>query len=128
VRALAGEIDGERDTAGKIGLLDVDQPLLRMQRVELLRIEDGFAGAEAHLRQPRALAQQHRKRLRRDLRIKRTMIAGADHVEAAPIMPEPGVPSAMTRVKPSRRPVELFGFAAATISFGRLRLSRSGTM
>ena len=54
-----------------------------MQRVEFVGVEDGVAGAEAHLRQPRALAQQHRKRLRADLGIERTVIAGADHVEAA---------------------------------------------
>ena len=53
-----------------------------MQRVEFVGIEDGVAGAEAHLRQPRALAQQHRKRLRADLGIERAVIAGADHVEA----------------------------------------------
>ena len=33
--------------------------------------------------EPRALAQQHRKRLRADLGIERAVIAGADHVEAA---------------------------------------------
>ena len=52
-----------------------------MQRVEFVGVEDGVAGAEAHLRQPRALAQQHRKRLRADLGIERAVIAGADHVE-----------------------------------------------
>ena len=54
-----------------------------MQRVELVGVEDGVAGAEAHLDEPRALAQQHRKRLRADLGIERAVIAGADHVEAA---------------------------------------------
>ncbi len=34
------------------------------------------------------------------------------------------VPSAITRVKTSSRPVELFGFAAATISGGSARLSK----
>jgi hypothetical protein len=38
------------------------------------------------------------------------------------------VPSAITRVNTSSRPVELFGLAAATISGGSARLSSSGTM
>jgi hypothetical protein len=54
-----------------------------MQRVEFVGIEDGVTGAEAHLRQPRALTQQHRKCLRADLGIERAVIAGADHVETA---------------------------------------------
>jgi len=38
------------------------------------------------------------------------------------------VPSAITRVNTSSRPVELFGLAEATICGGSARLSRSGTM
>ena len=79
----AGEIDRQRDAAGEIGIVGIDQPLRIMQRVEFIGIEDGIAGAEAHLAQPRALAQQHRKRLRADLGIERAVIAGADHVETA---------------------------------------------
>ena len=39
--------------------------------------------AEADLRQPRALAHQHRKRARADLGIERTVVAAPDAVEAA---------------------------------------------
>ena len=42
-----------------------------------------MAAAEADLRQPRALAHQHRKGARADLGIKRAVIAGLDAVEAA---------------------------------------------
>src|SRR5581483_6717993 len=80
---LAGEIDAERDAIGEVGLVDVNQLFQRMQRVEFVRIEDRLAGAKANLREPRAFAQQDRKRLGTDLGIKRTVIAGADHVEAA---------------------------------------------
>ena len=83
VGVLAGEIDTERYAIGKIGVVDIDQPLGIVQRIEFVGVEDRITGAESHLRQPRSLAQQHRKRLRADLGIERTVIAGADHVEAA---------------------------------------------
>jgi hypothetical protein len=82
VGVLAGEIDAQRHAVGEIGIVDIDQPLQIMQRVEFVGVEDGVAGAKAHLRQPRSLAQQHRKCLRADLGIERAVIAGADHVEA----------------------------------------------
>ena len=41
------------------------------------------AAAKADLRQPRALAHQHRKRLRADLGVERAVIAGVDAIEAA---------------------------------------------
>ena len=82
VGVFAGEVDAERHAVDEIGVVDIDQPLGFMQRVEFIGVEDGVAGAEAHLREPRALAQQHRKSLRADLGIERAVIAGADHVEA----------------------------------------------
>jgi len=80
---FAGQVDRQRDAIGQIRIVDIDQPLGLMQRVELIGVEDGVAGAEAHLTEPRTLAQQHRKRLRADLGIERAVVAGADHVEAA---------------------------------------------
>ena len=49
VGILAGEIDRQRDAAGEIGLVAIDQPLGGMQRVEFVGVEDGVAGAEADL-------------------------------------------------------------------------------
>lgn len=54
-----------------------------MQRVEFVGSEDRIADPEADLAEPRALTQQHGKRLRADLGIEWAVIAGADHVEAA---------------------------------------------
>ena len=72
-----------RDAVGEIGVVDIDQPLAR-HAARRVRRHRALASprAEADLRQPRALAQQHRKRLRADLGIERAVIAGADHVEA----------------------------------------------
>ena len=80
---VAREIDTERDAVGEIGVIDVDQLFQRMQRVEFVGLEDRVAGAETDLREPRALAQQHRKGFWTDLGIERAVITGADHVEAA---------------------------------------------
>ncbi len=56
-------------------------------------------------REPRALAQQHRKRLRADLGIERAVIAGADHVEAAGAVGD----DAGEHVEPSGRALRVGG-------------------
>ena len=81
VGILAGEIDAQRHAVDEIGVVAIDQPLQVMQRIEFVRCKDGIAGAKADLAEPRSLAQQHRKRLRTDLGIERTVVTGADHVE-----------------------------------------------
>ena len=81
VGVFAGQIDAQRHAIGQIRVVDIDQPLQIMQRVKLVGIEDGIADAKAHLREPRSLAQQHRKCFRTDLGIERAVIARADHVE-----------------------------------------------
>ena len=83
VRPEAAEIDAHRDALAHVGIVVVDQPLARVQRAQRLGGELRVAVAEADLRQPRALAHQHRKGLRADLGIERAVIAGADAVEAA---------------------------------------------
>src|SRR5579872_5597356 len=80
---LSRKIDAQRHAIGEIGVIRIDEPLELVQRTELSRIEGGFACAEANLREARTLAQQHRKGLRTDFGIERTVIAGANHVEAA---------------------------------------------
>ena len=82
-RTARGEIDADRNAAVEIGVVGIDQPLVRMQLAERLRVEQRVAVAEADLRQPRALAHQDRKGLRADLGIERAVIAGLDAVEAA---------------------------------------------
>ena len=53
---LAAEIDAQRDAVDKVGIVGIDQPLQIVQRVELVGIEDGIAGAKADLAEaiPRA--------------------------------------------------------------------------
>ena len=80
---VAGQVDADREPAIHVRIVAIDQRLPGMQRLQLVGIEDGVADAEAHLRQPRALAHQDRERLRADLGIERAVIARADHVEAA---------------------------------------------
>ncbi|GCC49110.1 hypothetical protein chiPu_0033672, partial [Chiloscyllium punctatum] len=63
-RVFAGEIDRERDTMGEIGIVGIDQPLGGMQLVQLVGGQGRLADPEADLAEPRALPQQHRKRLR----------------------------------------------------------------
>ena len=48
-RVFAGKVDRERHAADQIGVVAIDQPLGAMQCVELIGIEDGLPGAEAHL-------------------------------------------------------------------------------
>ena len=67
----------------EIGLGVVGQPLLVVQCAKRSAVEDRVPAPEADLRQPRALAHQHRKCLRADLGVKRAVIAGVDAVEAA---------------------------------------------
>ena len=80
---ITGQIDADRDAFAYVGVVGVDQPLARMQIAQRVGAEQRMAAAETNLRQPRALAHQHRKSARRDLGIKRTVIAGLDAVEAA---------------------------------------------
>jgi len=54
-----------------------------MQGLEFINIENSVTGAKADLREPRSLAQQHRKSLRANLGVERAVVARADHVEAA---------------------------------------------
>ena len=77
------EVDADRDAAGELGVVGIDQPLARVQLGERLGIEQRVAAAEADLRQPRALAHQDRERARADLGIERPVIARGDAVEAA---------------------------------------------
>ena len=49
VGVFAREVDAERHAVDEIGVVDIDQPLGFMQRVEFVGVEDGVAGAEAHL-------------------------------------------------------------------------------
>ena len=69
------EIDADRDALAHVGIVVVDQALARVQRAQRVGVEQRIAVAEADLRQPRALAHQHRKRARADLGIERTVIA-----------------------------------------------------
>ena len=64
-----------------------------------------MAVAEADLRQPRALAHQHRKGARRYLRIERAVIAGFDAVEAAQLVGD----HAGEHVEPSGRAFRIGG-------------------
>ena len=61
VGAEPGEIDADRDALADVGVGVVDQPLARVQRAQRVGVEQRVAAAEADLRQPRALAHQHRK-------------------------------------------------------------------
>ena len=78
---FAGQIDADRHAMGEIGIIDIDQPLGLMQRVEFAGAQRGFADPEPELRQPRAFAQQHRKGFGADLGIKRAVVTGIDTVE-----------------------------------------------
>src|SRR6201989_993563 len=78
-----GEIDADRDAFAHVGLVVVDQALLRVQRAQALRVKQRIAAAEADLREAGALAHQHRKRARADLGVERAAIARRDMVEAA---------------------------------------------
>ncbi len=49
---LAGQVDAERHAIGEVGVVDIDQPLGRMQRVEFIGVKDGIAHPKPHLRQP----------------------------------------------------------------------------
>ena len=77
------EIDADRDAFADIGVVGIDQPLARVQLAQRLGVEQRMAAAETDLRQPRAFAHQHRKGARRDLGIKRAVIARLDAIEAA---------------------------------------------
>ena len=70
------------DPFADVGVLIVGQPLVGVQFAQRLRIRLRRAAPEPDLRQPRALAHQHRKGLRPDLGIERPVVAGADMVEA----------------------------------------------
>ncbi len=54
-----------------------------MQRAHRSSVKQSIAMPEADLREPRALAHQHRKSLRADLGIERAVVARLDAIEAA---------------------------------------------
>ena len=76
-----------------------------MQVAQGIRSEQRVAMAEANLRQPRALAHQHRKGARTDLGIKRPVVAGFDAVEAAHLIGD----DAREHVEPSGRAFRIGG-------------------
>jgi len=43
---FAREVDAQRHAAGEIGIVDIDQPLLLVQRIEFIGGEDGVARCE----------------------------------------------------------------------------------
>ena len=83
LRNVAGEIDAHCDALAHVDVVVVHQPFARMQLAQRFGIEQRIAMPEADLREPRALAHQHRKGLRADLGIERAVVAGLDAVEAA---------------------------------------------
>ena len=82
VLAEAREIDADRDAVADIGRGVVGEAFLVVQGAQRCGIEQTVAAAKADLRQPRAFAHQHRKCLRADLGVKRTVVAGVDAIEA----------------------------------------------
>ena len=105
VRPEPAEIDTHRDALPDIGVVVVDQPLGDVQRAQRRRAELRIAVAETDLRQPRALAHQHRERLRADLGVERAVIAGRDAVEAAGLVGD----HAGEHVEPSGRAFRIGG-------------------
>ena len=83
IRTKPGEVDAHGDAFAHVGVAVIDQALARVQRAQGFAVEQRIAVAEANLRQTRALAHQHRKGARTDLRVQRSVIAGGDMVEAA---------------------------------------------
>src|SRR5438132_3224480 len=77
-----GEINTNRDTLAHVGLVVVDEPLARMQRTHRVSTKERIAVTKANLREPRALAHQHRKGLRADLGIEWPVVAGLDAIKA----------------------------------------------
>ena len=80
---MARKVDADRNAFAHVDVVGIDQPLARVQIAQRLGAEQRMAAAEADLRQPRAFAHQHREGARRNLGIKRAVIAGLDAVEAA---------------------------------------------
>ncbi len=78
-----GEIDADRDTLAHVGIVVINEPLTGMQRADRFGVKQSVAVPETDLREPRALAHQHRKSLRADLGVERTVVAWLDAVEAA---------------------------------------------
>ena len=127
VRPEPGQIDARPRCLRHVGIVVVDQPLARVQRAQRCGVEQRVAVAEADLRQPRALAHQHRKRARADLGIERPVIARLDAVEAARLVGD----HAGEDVEPAGRALgiggggDVVGQAPGFRSAARCRRSRS---
>ena len=81
--AARPKIHAHRDAFAHVDVIVVDQPLARVQLAQALGIEQRVAVAETDLREPRALAHQHREGLRADLGVERAVIAGLDAIKPA---------------------------------------------
>jgi hypothetical protein len=78
---IARQIDRQGDAAGDVRLLGRNQFFAAIEFDQRQIAAGGRAVAEPHLAEPRALTHHHRKRLRANLGIKRSAIAGGDLIE-----------------------------------------------